>query len=252
MANRILDLLPISIQQNLHVLQKLKCLEENDNLRNVLIVDYESLSRNQQKLDAVLSCWFLKSDYFHVIIMIDNFHHVPYISYMHNVTVIAISSQFLKRANNISEHILSQIMMCFSNGLLQAHRCRRAYYCLSEDPDFPDGLQFMKYTGPEHVYCAVFRSVNDFLSLQWHFVDDKSNPNKMNMFPLLKNDIPRDRGDNSGKLMFFVQGEVYYKKHVTILWMELKKFGKEYGLPVSVTTAFPSVDYEVKLHENLI
>lgn len=246
MANKIPDL-PISIQQNFHVLQSLMCLEENDNLRNILIVDYESLSRNQQKLNAVLGCWFLKSDYFHVIIMIDNFHHAPYTSYLHNVTVIAISSQFLKRVNNISNHILTQIMMCFSNGLLNTHRCRRAYYCLSEDENFPDGLQFMEFTGTEHVYCAVFKSVRDFLNLQQHFVDDKRDPIKMNMFPLLKNDIPRGRGGNSGKLMFFVNGERYFGKSVTALWKELEKFGNEHGLSVSVTTAFPSVDYKVSV-----
>ena len=245
MAIKILNL-PVSVQQNIHVFQRLKCLEENEDLRNIVIVDYESLFGNQQKLNAVLSCWFLKSIYFHVIIMTDNFHCAPpYTSYMHNVTVVTISSQFLKRVNHISDHIVTQIMLCFSNGLLQTHRCRRAYYCLSEDANFPEGLQFMECTGHEHVYCAVFRSVKDFLDLRYHFIDDQIDPIKMNMFPLLRNDIPRIRGDNSGKLMFFVNGERYYGKSLTALWKELKKFGNEHCLPVSVTTAFPSVDYKV-------
>ena len=255
MANKILDL-PVIVQQKIHVFQRLKCLEENEDLRNIVIVDYESLSGNQQlqKLNAVLSCWFLKSIYFHVIIMTDNFHHAPpYTSNMHNATFVTISSHFFKRVNHISDHIVTQIMLCFSNGLLQKHRCRRAYYCLSEDANFPEGLRFMEYTGHEHVYCAIFRSVKDFLDLQYHFIDDEIDPIKMNMFPLLTNDIPRIRGDNSGKLMFFVNGERYYGKSVTALWKELKKFGNEQCLPVSVTTAFPSVDYKVaKYHGHFI
>lgn len=244
MANKILDL-PINFQQNFHAFQKLNCLEENEELRNIVVVDYGSLPGKQQDLNAVLGCRFLRSYYFHVIILIDNICHAPYTSYMQNITVIKISSQFLKRVNHISDHIVTQIMMCFSNGLLQTHRCRRAYYCLSEDTDFPYGLQFMEHTGHEHVYCTVLRSVKDFVDLQWHFRHDINDPIKMNVFPLLTNDVPRDRSDNSGKLMFFVRGETYYKKSVTMLWKGLRNFGNEHNLPVSVTTGFPSVDYEV-------
>ena len=246
MAKKNLDL-PINFHQNFHVFQKLNCLEENEELRNIVIVDYESLSQRQHDLNAVLGCWFLSCCYFHIIILIDRVCQIPYTSYNQNITVIQNSSQFLKRVNHVSDHIVTQIMMCFSNGLLQTHRCRRAYYCLSKDINFPDGLQFMECTGHEHVYCAVLRSVKDFLDLQYHFRNDINDPIKMNVFPVLKNNILREWGDNSGKLMFFVKGERYFNKTVTTLWKELRTFGNAHSLPVSVTTAFPSVDYEVKI-----
>ena len=152
----------------------------------------------------------------------------------------------------ISCHIVAQIMACFSNGLLQTHRCRRAYYCLSEDANFPDGLQFMKYTGHEHVYCSVLRSVNDFLDLKNHFKYDIDDPTKMNILPYLENDFQRDIRDNSGKLMLFVQGEAFFQKPVKTLWKELRKFGNEHRMPVSVTTAFPSVEFKVEIFHNQI
>ena len=245
MAKKILDL-PINFHQNFHVFQRLTCLEDNEELRNIVIVDYESLSHKQHDLNAVLGCSFL-SCYFHVIILMDSMHQIPHTPYKQNITVIQNSSQFLKRVNHVSDHIVTQIMMCFSNGLLQAYRCRRAYYCLSEDANFPEGLQFMECTGHEHVYCDVLRSVKDFLDLQDHFRNDMNDPIKMNVFPLLKNDFLHDSGDNSGKLMFFAQ-ERFYDKTVTTLWEELRTFGNAHSLPVSVTTAFPSVDYEVKYY----
>ena len=237
--------LPEHFEQNCHVFEKLKFLEEHEELQNIVILDYGSLSGQDHDLNIILSCWFLKI-YFHVVVLIDDVHHIPNTSDMQNCTVVEILPQFLRRVKHISYHIATQIMMYFSNGLFQTHRCRRAYYCLSENTDFPDGFQFMEYTGTEHVYCCVLRSVKDFLDLQHYFKDNINDPTKMNVCFLLKNDFPRNLSENSGKLMFFVQGEFYYRKHVTTLWKELRKFGNEYSLPVSVTTAFPSVKYEVK------
>ena len=69
----------------------------------------------------------------------------------------------------------------------------------------------------------------------------------MTMFPLLRNDVPRvPFTENSGKLLFFCLGEKYYGIPVASLWEELEQFGNKYSLHVSVTTAFPSVDYEVR------
>ena len=241
--------LPVNFQQNLHVFEKLNCLQE-DKKRNIVIVDYGSLSQKQHDFNAILSCQFLKHVTFHVIVLVDNDQHMPYTT-MQNCTVIEVASQFLQRVNHISDHIVTQIMMCFSNGLFKMCRCRRAYYCLSEYAYFPDGFQFMKYTGREHVYCSVLKSVKDFLNLQYHFSDDNDNPTKMNMFHLLENDVKRDTSDNSGKLMLFVHGEVLFKKSVTTLWKELRKFGNAHNLPVSVTTAFPSVGHQVNMFKVL-
>ena len=238
--------LPANFQQNFDVFQKLRFLEEHEELRNIVILDYESLSGKQNDLNAILKCWFLFLSYFHIIILVDNISQCPNTYGTQNCTVIEVSSQFLRKVNDISDHITTQIMMCFSNGLFQMHRCRRAYYCLSEDDDFPDGFQFMKHTSHEHVYCSVLRSVKDFLDLQLYFRED-SDPTKMNVCCLLKNNVLHERhGNNSGKLMFFVRGEIFFKKSVAFLWKELEKFGNKHSLPVSVTTAFPSVDYEVK------
>ena len=240
--------LPANFEQNCHVFERLKFLEEDEELQNIVILDYGSLSGQEHDLNIILSCWFLRN-YFHVIVLIDNVHHIPNTCGMQNCTIVEVLPQFFRRVKHISDHIVTQIMMCFSNGLFQMHRCRRAYYCLSEDADFPDGFQFMEYTGGEHVYCCVLRSVKDFLDLQYYFEDNVNDPTKMNVCFLLKNDFPRvtNLSENSGKLMFFVQGEFYYRRSVTTLWKELKKFGNGHGLPVSVTTAFPSVKYEVNL-----
>lgn len=242
--------LPTNFQQNLYVFEKLKFLEEHEDLRNIVILDYESLSRKQNDLDAILICWFVfLTNYFHIIILVDDISHMPNIHGRQNCTVIEVPSQFLRKVNDISNHIATQIMMCFSNGLFQMRRCRRAYYCLSEDENFPDGFQFMEHTGYEHVYCSVLRSVQDFLDLQYYFRDNLDDPIKMNVCCLLKNNFSRQRyGDKSGKLMFFVRGEVFFRKGVTFLWKELEKFGNTHHFPVSVTTAFPSVVYEVKAY----
>ena len=241
--------LPANFQQNFCIFQKIKFLEEHEDLRNIMILDYESLSGKQNDLNDILNCWFLfLTNYFHIIILVDDIRsHIPNTHGRQNCTVIEVSSQFLRKVDDMSNHIATQIMMCFSNGLFQRRRCRRAYYCLSEDDDFPDGFQLMEYTGHEHVYCSVLRSVQDFLDLQYYFREDVNDPTKMNVCCLLKNNFSRQRyGDKSGKLMFFVRGEVFFKKSVTFLWKELEKFGNTHHLPVSVTTAFPSVDYEVK------
>lgn len=239
MATKIL---PATFQQNIHVFQKLNHLDEE--LRNIVIIDYESLSGRQHDLNNILACWFLRK-YFHVIILVDHVNHLPKIYGKQICTVIQVSSQILRNVNQISDHIAAQIMMCFSNGLFQINRCRRAYYCISEDASFPSGFEFMQFTGREHVYCCVLRSVRDFICLQYYFKDDSHNPIVMNVFPVLKNDFPRDLTDNSGKLMFFVRGEVFFRKSVTTLWQVLKEFGDTHQLAVNVTTAFPSVDDEV-------
>ena len=246
--------LPVNFQQNFYIFQKLNFLEQHEDLWNIVILDYETLSGKQQDLSGILSCWFLLLvHYFHVIILVDPASHAPDTHGVKNCTVIRVKSQFLRNVNHISDHIVTQIMMCFSNGLFQKHRYRRAYYCLSEDADFPNGLNFMGYTGHEHVYCSVLRSVKDFLDLEYYFRFDVNDPAKMNVYRLLKNDFQRgEYGDNSGKLMFFVHGEAYFRKSITFLWKELKKFGNTHELPVSVTTAFPSVDYEVNIFKNCI
>ena len=243
--------LPANFQQNFRIFQKLKFLEEQEDLRNIVILDYESLSGKQNDLNAILNCWFLfLTSYFHIIILVDDISHIPNVHGTQNCTVIEVSSQFLRKVNDISNHIATQIMMCFSNGLFQMHRCRRAYYCLSEDDDFPDGFRFMECTSCEHVYCSVLRSVQDFLDLQGYFREDVDDPTKMNVCCLLKNVFSRQRyGDKSGKLMCFVRGEIFFSKSVAFLWKELEKFGNTHHLPVSVTTAFPSVDYEVKAYK---
>jgi len=244
------NILPVNFQQNFHVFQKLSFLEDHEELRNIVILDYGSLTGKQHYLNAILKCGFLYflRNYFHMVILTDNVHHTPNTYGRQNCTVIQVSSHCLRKVKQISDHIAAQIMACFSNGLFQNYRCRRAYYCLSEDKSFPDGLQFIEYTGYEHVYCSVIRSIKDFLDLQNHFKNDMNDPTKMNVAPLLKNNIQRDRtGDNSGKLMFFLHGEMYFGKSVKVLWKDLKNFGDTHCLSVSVTTAFPSVDYEVKI-----
>jgi len=241
--------LPVNFQQNFHVFKKLSFLEEHEELCNIVILDYESLTGKQHDLNTILKCQFLCFlNYFHMIILTDNVRLTPDTYSRQNCTVIQVSSHCLRKVNQISDHIAAQIMVCFSNGLFQKYRCRRAYYCLSEDKSFPDGLEFIEYTGYEHVYCSVIRSIKDFLDLQNHFKNDMNDPTKMNVVPLLKNDVQRDRtGDNSGKLMFFLHGEMYFGKSVKVLWKDLKNFGDTHCLSVSVTTAFPSVDYEVKI-----
>ena len=241
--------LPTNFQQNFCIFQKLKFLEEHEDIQNIVILDYESLSGKQNDLNDILNLrvLFLRN-YFHIIILVDDIRTcIPNTHGRQNCTIIEVSSQFLRKVDDISSHIATQIMMCFSNGLFQMQRCRRAYYCLSEDDDFPDGFQFMECTGYEHVYCSVLRSVQDFLDLQYYFKEDVDDPTKMNVCCLLKNNLSHQRyGDKSGKLMFFVDGEAFFNKTVTFLWKELEKFGNTHHLPVSVTTAFPIVKYKVK------
>ena len=125
---------------------------------------------------------------------------------------------------------------------------RRAYYCLSLDQDFPEPEEIMNFVGREHVYCSIIKSVNNFLQLSNHFFWDNSDPCKMNMLPVLINNVQRklDTDEKSGKLIFFLRGKWLFEVHsVKTLWQELREFGDEHKLHVSVTTAFPSVEYKV-------
>ena len=105
----------------------------------------------------------------------------------------------------------------------------------------------MEHTGYEYTYCTVIKSVNNFVYLDKFHFRESDDPAKITMFPLLRNDVPHvPITENSGKLPFFCLGEKYYGTPVASLWEELEQFGNKYSLHVSVTTAFPSVDYEVR------
>ena len=57
--------------ENSQLFQELCFLEEREDLRNILIVDYGSLCSKQHDLNATLSCSYLKK-YFYVVILIEN------------------------------------------------------------------------------------------------------------------------------------------------------------------------------------
>jgi len=225
--------------------QELYVLKEREDLRNILILDYGKFSRKQEDLDAVLSCKCLRK-YFYVIIIneVDGDHssaiNFPPNFQQQNCSIIGVPPSSL-RLVNISDHVVTQILM-----FIQQYHCRRAYYCLSLDTNFPKGSTFMQHTGCEYTYCAVIKSVKDFVYLDNYHFRESADPIKMNVFPLLRNGVPReDYTENSGKLLLFCRGERYFNTPVTSLWEELALYGNKYSLHVSVTTAFPSVEFEV-------
>jgi len=149
------------------------------------------------------------------------------------------------RTCQISDHIVAQIINFIVERIKPC--VRRAYYCLSLDKDFPEAEKIMEFAGKEHVYCSIIESVSHFLQLKKHFSWDLSDPCKMNVLPHLINSVRRkiDTDEKSGKIMFFVKGKWFFENSVKTLWQQLKQFGDDHELHVSVTTAFPSVDYKV-------
>ena len=92
----------------------------------------------------------------------------------------------------------------------------------------------------------MIKSVEDFIYLDNHHFRESDDPTKMTVFPLLRNDVPRGPiTENSGKLILFCFGEKYFNTHVTSLWKDLLQFGNKHSVHVSVTTDFPSVQFEV-------
>ncbi|XP_065909519.1 uncharacterized protein [Dysidea avara] len=225
--------------------QDLCVLKEREDLRNILILDYGRFSRKQEHLDAVLSCNCLNK-HFYVVIINEAGHCSDVINFpptfkQQNCSILKVPPSSLRNVGTIQDHVVTQMLM-----FLQQYHCRRAYYCLSLDSNFPDGSKIMEHTGYEYTYCTVIKSVNNFVYLDKFHFRESDDPAKMTMFPLLRNDVPRVLiTENSGKLLFFCLGEKYYGTPVASLWEELEQFGNKYSLHVSVTTAFPSVDYEV-------
>ena len=227
--------------------QELCILQKREDLRNILILDYERFSRKQEDLDAVLNCKCLNKYFFVIIITEADGNHSSTINFppnfqQQNCSIVKASSSSLRHAVNISDHIITQILM-----FLQQYHCRRAYYCLSLDSNFPKGSTIMEHTGCEYTYCTVIKSVEDFIYLDNHHFRESDDPTKMTVFPLLRNDVPRGPiTENSGKLLLFCFGEKHFNVHVKSLWEELVQFGNKYSLHVSVTTAFPIRAFEVK------
>ena len=230
--------------------QDLSVLQEREDLRNILILDYGRFSQKQEDLDAVLSCNCLNK-YFYVVIINEVGHHsgaaisFPPSFKQQNCSILEVPPSSLRNVDTIQDHFVSQMLL-----FLQQYCCRRAYYCLSLDSNFPEGSKIMELTGHEYTYCTVIKSVNDFIYLDKYHFRESNDPAKMTVFPLLRNDVPRvPFTKKSGKLLYFCHGERhYYKKKVPValLWEELERFGNKYSLHVSATTAFPSVEFEVQ------
>jgi len=227
--------------QDLHVLQ------EREDLCNIFILDHGRFSWKQEDLDAALSCNCLNK-YFYVVIIneagncSDTVISFPPSFNQQNCSIIEVPPSSLRNVDTIQDHIVTQILV-----FLQQYCCRRAYYCLSLDSNFPEGSKIMEHTGYEYTYCTVMKSVRDFMHLDMHHFRESNDPTKMTVFPLLRNDVPRmPSSEKSGKLLFFCLGEIYYHTSVATLWKELEQFGNKYSLHVSVTTAFPSVQFEVQ------
>ena len=230
------------------ILDTLYSLDGHEDIRNIVIIDYGSLKNKQDDLNSILQCWFLKK-YFHVIIIvpkspINNIKIDPKTFNQQMYTTLYISPFVLARQNTI-DYIVTQIIIFVVDKLKPL--VRRAYYCLSTDKGCLKTEELMDYG--EHVYCSMIKSLEDFLQLQYHLFDDTNDPCIMNVFPILKNNVPRETviSKKSGKAMFFVEGKWFYDKSVKNLWYQLRQFGDEQGLHVSVTTAFPTnVDKKVQ------
>ena len=227
-----------------NTLEILHALDEREDIRNIAIINYESLERKQHDFQQ---CWFLKQN-FHVIFIVSerqkSSFKIPKDFNQQICTTLHFSSSQQKTCR-ISDHIITQII----NFIVQKIKpcVRRAYYCLSLDRDFPEAEKIMDIVGREHVYCSIIKSFSDFLQLNNHFTWDISDPCKMNVLPILINNVRReiDTNEKSGKLMFFLEGKWFFKWSVKALWKQLRQFGDEHQLHVSVTTAFPSVEYKV-------
>jgi len=229
--------------KNVQLFQELCFLEEREDLRNILIIDYASLHSQQKELNAILSCSCLKK-YFHVVIVIENgcklsAARFPLSFNQQNYTIIKIPSEDIRNVHTIPDHIVVQMMM-----FLNQYRCRRAYYCLSLDPSFPEKSEIMKHSDVEYTYCSVIKTVEDFIYLDKKYFTESDDPTVMNVYHLLKNDVPRAPvSEKSGKLMIFSPSEMYLDNNsVSSVWKELKHFGDIHSLHVSITTAFPATD----------
>jgi len=227
--------------QDLHVLQ------ERKDLRNIFILDHGRFSWKQEYLDAALNCNCLNK-YFYVVIINEAGHRsdtvisFPLSFKQQNCSIIEVPPSSLRNVDTIQDHIVTQILV-----FLQQYRCRRAYYCLSLDSNFPEGSKIMEHTGCEYTYCTVMKSVHEFMYLDMYHFRESNDPTKMTVFPLLRNDVSRmPSSEKSGKLLFFCFGETYYGIPVASLWQQLEQFGNKHSLHVSVTTAFPSVEFEVQ------
>lgn len=216
-----------------------------------MIINFESLERKQYDLNRILKCWFLEK-HFHIIFIVSekqkSSFKIPECYNQQICTILYVSPFILahQKTCQISDHIVTQIINFILKKLKPC--VRRVYYCLSLDQDFPEPEEIMNFVGREHVYCSIIKSVNNFLQLSNHFFWDNSDPCKMNMLPVLINNVQRklDTDEKSGKLMLFLRGKWLFEVHsVKTLWQELREFGDEHKLHVSVTTAFPSVEYKV-------
>ena len=232
--------------QNPKLFEDLCFLEQHEDLRNIVVIDYGSLHSKQRDLEVILSCNCLRR-YFHVVILIENSYRTYAVRFPPSFnkqycTIIKIPSEIIRNVSDIRGHIVTQLMV-----FVNQYRCRRAYYCLSTDHTFPGGSEIMEHTDAEYTYCSVIRAIEDFIYLDAYYFKDSDDPTVMNVYQLLTNHIPRSPvSEKSGKLMIFSRGEMYFDNNsVPSVWKELKQFGNNHSLHVSITTAFPSVDHLV-------
>lgn len=229
-------------EQDSSILQQLGGLESQDHLPdNFVILDYNSFS---EEFDSFFACEFL-SENFHVIIITEydmlkvNFKHLDS---KHCTVIPAVPSRMLRNVAHPSDHIATIVMAHLTE--YAKSDGRRAYYCLSADDSFPINTDMIDLIGDEFVYCCVIKSVKDFLSLEKWF-QKSDDPVKMRLYRLFQNGVPRDKSDseNCGKIMCFINGDMFGTIRVQTLWEELKTFGdnyEPYPLHVSVTTSFPT------------
>ena len=240
------------ILEQLHVLEGRKCLPDN-------FVLFDCGSFSEEANHQAMVCFKTLTKNFHIIIIDCDALFLGHAVLDENYTVLKnIPSRMLRNVKNPSEHIATLLVKHIT---VNTQKSRRAYYCLSGDKNFPLNNEMISVSGREFVYCCVLKSVKDFRGLLYlgYFSEDFEDPANMRLHRIIEYSIPRDTSNpnKGGKLMYFNYGDHNIAGvSVQLLWRGLRQFGDINHYHVSVTTAFPSVDYLVRKfisdHKNIV